>query len=108
MILKRIFNALLAAHDHFIGLAIETDGRLCDTGREVRGAFEELKKMDAHEVFGSLSKTAAGSIREIAQRMGKAKSAFEFADAVGDLAALNLKLIKVSADWANAERRQAT
>lgn len=107
MILKRIFNALLSSYDHFMGLAVETDGRLCETGQEVRGAFQELKNMQAHEVFGSLSKTAAASIREIANKLDNAKSAFEFADAVGDLAALNLKFMQVSADWANAERRQA-
>lgn len=105
MILKRIFNALLASFDHFATLAVETDGKLCEVGQEVRAAFLEVRDMDKDQVFGSLSKTAAASLREIANRMDKAKTAFEFANAAGDMAALNVQLLRVSADWAHSECR---
>lgn len=103
--LKKIGNALLIAYDHFISLACETNGSLCADGETVRDAFMEFKNMKAIEVFGSLSKTAAGSLREMADRMDKAGTAFEFAKAAGDMADLNVRLLQVSADWANAERR---
>lgn len=100
-----ILSALLKAHDYFAGLAAES-GRYCETGRAVKNAIERMRDMEPIEVFGSLSKTAAASLREMADRMDRSKTAFEFSDVAGDLSALNVRLLGVSADWARAEARQ--
>ncbi len=101
---RRFLRALVRVHDFFAVQAAES-GTYCENGRVVKDVLERMRDMKPEIVFGAMSKTSAAALRALADRMDAAKTAFEFADVAGDLSALNVKFLRVSADWAHAETR---